>query len=81
MKHGFVFGLAVFALMVGVGGCQQQSIRDGKRHDYGAPADSLDGYAKSHGISREEAAKRMRAELVPPGDAAGTPSRGNETLK
>jgi hypothetical protein len=38
-------------------------------HDTGVPADSIDGYAKAHGISREEAAKRMRAQLVPSGDS------------
>jgi len=73
MKWGLSFG-ALLALSVFTGfGCQSRSFvsmgRDANGHDFAVPTNSIDGYAKEHGISREEAAKRMRAELVPPSDS------------
>jgi hypothetical protein len=79
MKYGMYFGLAVLILSFGVTGCQQHNIRNTKGHEYGVPDNSIDGYAKSHGISRAEAAKRMRADLVPPGDSKTAPNTAETT--
>ena len=73
MKYGMYLGFAIIALIIVNTGCQSRRFervgKDANGHEYGVPADSIDGYAKTHGISREEAAKRMRASLVPPGDS------------
>jgi hypothetical protein len=54
-------------------GCQNRYFtnvgNDSYGNAYAAPSNSIDGYAKAHGVSRAEAVKRMREELVPPGDS------------
>ncbi|MCC6125864.1 MAG: hypothetical protein IT426_12930 [Pirellulales bacterium] len=71
MKHGLYLGLAMIAILLVDAGCRTRQFTNlGKNgREYGAPANSIDGYAKAHGISRAEAAKRMRENLVPPGDS------------
>jgi hypothetical protein len=73
MKNGIVSGTAIVMLSLAAFGCQSRNFmnmgKDSKGREYGVPANTIDGYAKAHGISREEAAKRMRAELVQPSDS------------
>lgn len=73
MKQGLYLGLAIVALLLGDAGCRSRqfiNLGQGKNgREHGVPANSIDGYAKAHGISRAEAAKRMRENLVPPGDS------------
>ena len=73
MKNGMYLGFAIAALVFVNIGCHSRNFtnvgKGANGHEYGVPADSIDGYAKAHGISREEAAKRMRAELVPPSNS------------
>jgi hypothetical protein len=70
MKSGMYFGLVIVAFMVISTGCQSRRFecigKGANGHEYAVPANSIDGYAKERGISRAEAAKRMRAEFVPP---------------
>jgi hypothetical protein len=72
MKQGMYLGLAIVALLLVDAGCRSRqftNLGQGKNgREYGVPANSIDGYAKAHGVSRAEAAKRMRENLVPPGD-------------
>jgi hypothetical protein len=70
MRNGIVW-VAIILLFVGVFGCHPRNTKSsqGSGGYAGTPANSIDGYAKEHGISREEAAKRMRAQLVPPGES------------
>jgi hypothetical protein len=72
MKYGMYLWFVIVALAILPAGCQSRNFmtngKKAKGDDHGIPANSVDGYAKAHGISREEAAKRMRAEFVPPGD-------------
>jgi hypothetical protein len=56
-------------------------MKDAKGHEHGVPANSVDGYAKAHGVSREEAVRRMRDKLVPPSDSMGTPEQESRALK
>jgi hypothetical protein len=73
MKNGMYWGIAVFALATVLSGCQSRSFinvgEDSKGNAYAVPANSVDGYAKAHGISRQEAAKRMREQFVPADDS------------
>jgi hypothetical protein len=71
MKNGMVWGIMVLVLVFSVLGCQSRSLNSPSTygHGSGTPANSIDGYAKAHGISRAEAAKRMRSDLVPPSDS------------
>jgi hypothetical protein len=73
MKQGLYLVFVMAALMVLGGGCRSRCFecvgKDARGHEYAVPADSIDGYAKAHGCSRAEAAKRMRAEFVPPSDS------------
>jgi hypothetical protein len=68
MKYGMICGFMVSVLVFSVLGCQSRSLysKSAYGRDAGTAANSIDGYAKAHGISRAEAAKRMRAEFVPP---------------
>jgi hypothetical protein len=68
MRNGIVW-VAIVLVCVSVFGCHPRDTRSGQGGYSGMPANSIDGYAKEHGISRAEAAKRMRAQLVPPGDS------------
>jgi hypothetical protein len=85
MKYGLFLSIAIVALTIINAGCQSRHFvnvgKDSKGNEYGVPANSIDGYAKSHGVSREEAVSRMRADLVPPNVSMGTPEQGNEALK
>jgi hypothetical protein len=71
MKYGMFWRIMVLVLFVSVLGCQSRSLnsKSAYGHDTGTPTNSIDGYAKAHGISRAEAAKRMRSDLVPPSDS------------
>lgn len=77
MKQGMLWLFLILALVAAPIGCQPRNVRNG----YGAATsdNTIDGYAQSHGISREEAAKRMRAQLVPPSDSgpAAPATKGN----
>ncbi len=72
MKCGMIWAITALTLAIAATGCQSRRFanmgKDANGHEYGVPANSIDGYAKAHGISRSEAAKRMRDELVPPSD-------------
>lgn len=67
MRNGFVW-VAIVLVCVSLFGCHPRNTRSGQSGYAGMPSNSIDGYAKEHGISRAEAAKRMRAQLVPPGE-------------
>jgi hypothetical protein len=77
MKHGIFLGIMVVALTVAIVGCRSRDVMSTKRSSGGewGAANSIDGYAKAHGISRAEAAKRMRDELVSP--SSSVPSQGS----
>jgi hypothetical protein len=68
MKYGMYLAAAIVSLTILIAGCQSRNLGLGKnsQKSVGVPENSIDGYAKAHGISREEAAKRMREKLVPP---------------
>jgi hypothetical protein len=84
MKFGVYLGVTVLVLAPITMGCQSRRFasagKDARGHEYAVPANSIDGYAKAHGISRAEAAKRMRAEFVATSDAqaAKTPVETTE---
>jgi hypothetical protein len=65
MKHGLFLALVACTLVLSAAGCQSRSTR---HRDTGAwgETNTIDGYAKVHGITRQEAAKRMREQMVPP---------------
>ncbi len=73
MKKGVTPFFLFSMLVVCEAGCGNRNFvnmgTDSHGHAYGVPSNSIDGYAKAHGISRAEAAKRMRQELVPPNDS------------
>jgi hypothetical protein len=59
MKYGVILGIVVF--VSGTFGCQSRHLMKNS-HENGTPANSIDGYAKEHGISRAEAVKRISEE-------------------
>jgi hypothetical protein len=84
MKKTCICGLALAVLALIQTGCQSRHfVNAGEKngHQYAVPANSIDGYAKAHGVSREEAAKRMRDQLVAPDAKMASQPQGNETLR
>jgi hypothetical protein len=76
MKKVVFLGFIVLVLTIAIAGCRSRDVMSTKHSSGGewGAANSIDGYAKAHGISRAEAAKRMRDELVSP--ASSVPSQG-----
>jgi hypothetical protein len=69
MKNGILWAAVVFSMIFGGTGCRSGMLNLGRNHqshDRSIPPNSIDGYAKAHGITRAEAAKRMREKMAPP---------------
>jgi hypothetical protein len=70
MKNGIIFGVVAISLILGNAGCRSRCFesigKDRHGNEHGVPSNSIDGYAKAHGVTRAEAAKRMREEMAPP---------------
>jgi hypothetical protein len=65
MKHALLLALVACALALTAVGCHSRNTRHRDSGQWGE-TNTIDGYAKVHGITRKEAAKRMREQMLPP---------------
>jgi hypothetical protein len=67
MNYSSLLFIAIFAMAIFTAGCMgPRKNKNAESSRQGMQAESVDDYAKSHDISREEAVKRMREEYFMP---------------